>query len=73
MGAWCVVICFLCLMFLQETKGVTVDLADYKGGAVTVRVPRMEITDAQAREKERGKERGGGLIERGWGSGDAEI
>lgn len=31
----------------QETKGVTVDLAEYKGGAVTVRVPLIEITDAQ--------------------------
>ncbi|CAM9269882.1 unnamed protein product [Ectocarpus fasciculatus] len=34
---------------LDETKGVTVDLADYKGGAVTVRVPLIEITEAQAR------------------------
>eukprot|EP00903_Cladosiphon_okamuranus_P013286 g12385.t1 len=32
---------------LDETKGVKVDLAEYKGGAVTVRVPRIEITDAQ--------------------------
>ncbi|CAM9746151.1 unnamed protein product [Pylaiella littoralis] len=44
----------------DETKGVTVDLAEYKGGAVTVRVPLIEITDAQAREREREREGGGG-------------
>ncbi|CAM9592613.1 unnamed protein product [Ectocarpus sp. 4 AP-2014] len=32
---------------LDETKGVTVELAEYKGGAVTVRVPLIEITEAQ--------------------------
>lgn len=32
----------------QETKGVTVKLGDYKAGAISVEVPRMEITDAQA-------------------------
>ncbi|CAM9394797.1 unnamed protein product [Ectocarpus sp. 12 AP-2014] len=34
---------------VDETKGVTVDLAEYKSGAVTVRVPLIEITEAQAR------------------------
>lgn len=33
------------------------DLADYKGGAVTVRVPLIEITDAQARETGGGVEK----------------
>ncbi|CAM9687241.1 unnamed protein product [Ectocarpus sp. 12 AP-2014] len=37
---------------LDETKGVTVDLAEYKGGAVTVRVPLIAITEAQARTEE---------------------
>lgn len=44
----CIVLVRVCQNH-QETKGVTVDLAQYKGGAVTVRVPRIEITDAQVR------------------------
>lgn len=34
----------------QETKGVTVELAEYRGGAITVKVPLMKISDAQARD-----------------------
>lgn len=38
----------MCMIMYQETKGVTVSLAEYKGGAISVQVSRMEITDAQA-------------------------
>lgn len=40
------------------------DLAEYKGGAVTVRVPRIEITDAQVRQDRERVGGGGGRIER---------
>ncbi|CAN0001470.1 unnamed protein product [Ascophyllum nodosum] len=32
---------------LDETKGVSVGLGDYKDGSITVEMPRMEISDAQ--------------------------
>lgn len=33
----------------QETKGVSVELSEYKGGALKVNVPRLVVTDEQVK------------------------